>query len=196
MLYTVVCWIFRQYFRFVCRWEIKGRENLPQSGPFIICANHISWLDPPLVGSVAWPQKINFMAKDELFHIPVFGYLISKVKAFPVKRDSADRRAIKYAIDVIKNGEILGLFPEGTRSRTKELLPPQPGVGLIAHKSKALVLPVAIMGPYKPFVPIRVRIGKPLNFSEYYEEKARAELLERIAVGIMSEIDSLRGAPQ
>ncbi len=192
MLYNIVCWVFIQVFRFIYRWEVDGRENIPATGPVIICSNHISWSDPPLVGSVAWPRYVHFMAKEELFSIPVLGPIFRMVKAFPVKRDSADRRAIKKALEVIKNGEILGLFPEGTRSRTAELLPPQPGVGLITHKSGAVVVPVAIIGPYRPFKPIRVRIGKPLDFSEYYGQKAKAELLEKIAGTIMEEIDLLR----
>ena len=192
MLYNIICGAFIQLFRFVYRWQIEGRENLPSEGPVIICSNHISWLDPPLMGCIAWPRHVHIMAKEELFRIPVFGSIIKRVKAFPVKRDSADRRAIKTAIDIVKNGEIVGLFPEGTRSRTKDLLPPQPGVGLITHKSGAPVVPVAIMGPYKLFRPIRVRIGKPLDFSEYYGEKARSELLEKIAASIMAEIERLR----
>ncbi len=193
MLYNVICWAFIQVFRFIYRWDVDGRENLPVSGPLIICSNHISWWDPPLVGCVAWPRHVHFMAKEELFRLPVLGLIFRMVKAFPVKRDSADRKAIKKALDVLRNEEILGLFPEGTRSRTAELLPPQPGVGLITHKSGAAVVPVAIIGPYVPFKPIRVRIGKPLDFSEYYEKKAKAELLEKIAGTIMEEIDLLRG---
>jgi 1-acyl-sn-glycerol-3-phosphate acyltransferase len=192
VLYNIICVAFIQLFRFVYRWKVEGRENLPAGGPVIICSNHISWLDPPMLGCIAWPRHVHIMAKEELFRIPVFGSIIKRVKAFPVKRDSADLRAIKTAINVVKNGEILGLFPEGTRSRTEELLPPQPGVGLIAHKSGAPVVPVAIMGPYRLFRPIRVKIGKPIDFSEYYGEKSRVELLDKIAVSIMTEIDALR----
>lgn len=194
MLYWFFRWVFVLIFRFFYRWEVSGRENIPLTGSFIICSNHISWWDPPLVGSLVSHQPVYFMAKEELFQLPVFGSIMRKIHAFPVKRDSADRRAIRTALDVLKGGNILGLFPEGTRSKTDELLPPQPGVGMIAIKSEAAVLPVGITGPYKLFRPVRVKIGKPLQFQEHYGQKARTEHFEQVAATIMSEIDWLRRA--
>ncbi|MBS4030739.1 MAG: 1-acyl-sn-glycerol-3-phosphate acyltransferase [Clostridiales bacterium] len=192
MLYVGIRWFFIQIFRFCYRWDVRGLENLPNEGPYILCSNHISWWDPPLIGSIVRNRQVHFMAKEELFRIPVFSQIIKGINVFPVKRGSADRRAIKTALDILKNGNILGLFPEGTRSKTDELLPPQAGVGLIALKSEAPVIPVAIIGPYRLFKPIQVKIGEPLEFTEYYGQKAKAEQLEQIAAAIMANIGRLR----
>jgi 1-acyl-sn-glycerol-3-phosphate acyltransferase len=182
--------VFIWMFVIIFRWDVEGRENIPEKGPFILCANHISWWDPPLVGSLT-KQKMRFMAKEELFKIPVMGKILPLIDVFPVKRESADRRAIKTALDTLKSGGKLAMFPEGTRSRTDELLPPQAGVGLIAVKSEAPVVPIAIIGPYKPGR-LKVRIGKPIAFPEYYGTKTKAEHLEDVAQKIMSEIAFLR----
>jgi 1-acyl-sn-glycerol-3-phosphate acyltransferase len=131
------------------------------------------------------------MAKEELFRLPVLGWLLPRVYAFPVRRGSANRRAISTALQTLRNGGILGLFPEGTRSRTRDLLPPQPGIALIALKSGAVVLPVAIAGPYRLFRPVRVKIGKQMLFEEFNEQKTRAEQLEQVAGRIMTEINRL-----
>lgn len=192
VLYWVIRWFFVQVFRLCYRWDIKGMENLPDEGPYILCSNHISWWDPPLVGSLVRKRQVHFMAKEELLKIPVFGQILIRINVFPVKRGSADRRAIKTALDKLKDGNILGLFPEGTRSKTDELLPPQAGVGLIALKSEAPVVPVAIIGPYRLFKPLIVKIGKPLEFAEFYGQKAKSEQLEQISSLIMTEISRLR----
>jgi len=132
------------------------------------------------------------MAKEELFKIPLFRSFLLSIKAFPVKRDSADRRAIKKSLEILKNNEVLGLFPEGTRSKTDNFLPPQPGIALIAIKSEAAVLPIAIVGPYRIFRPIRVQIGTPMNLSEYYDQKISGGQFEQIAGKIMDEVFRLR----
>lgn len=191
MVYRVVRQVFEWVFLLFYRWDVQGQQHIPQEGAFILCANHISWWDPPLVGSLT-KRTVRFMAKEELFKIPVLGKLFPLVRAFPVKRDSADRKAIKTALDTLKSGGAVGIFPEGTRSRTSELLPPQPGVGLIAVKSEAPVVPVAIIGPYRLFRPIQVRIGAPVTFPEYYGIKSKSEHLEEVAGKIMEEIARLR----
>jgi 1-acyl-sn-glycerol-3-phosphate acyltransferase len=191
MVYRVIRQIFTWIFQIFFRWRVEGRENLPEEGAFILCSNHISWWDPPLVGSLT-KRIVHFMSKEELFKIPVAGKIMPMVNAFPVKRDSADRRAIKRALEIVKNGDVVGIFPEGTRSKTDELLPPLPGVGLIAVKSETPVVPVAIIGPYKLFRPLKIRIGSPISFNEYYGIKAKAEHLNDVANRIMAEIDRLR----
>lgn len=191
MFYRAVRQVFTWIFQLFYRWDVTGREHIPPQGACILCANHISWWDPPLVGSLT-KRLVRFMAKEELFSIPVFGKFLPMVHAFPVKRESADRRAIKTALDTLKDGGVLGIFPEGTRSRTDELLPPQAGVGLIAVKSEAPVVPIAIIGPYRLFRPLRIRIGAPITFPEYYGVKNKAEHLEDVAAKIMQEISRLR----
>jgi len=174
-------------FTFFFRWDVQGRENLPPEGAYILCANHFSWWDPPSVGAVP-KRKVKFMAKEELLKIPLVGKILKALGAFPVKRGAADRRALKTALTTLAQGGVLLIFPEGTRSRTGKLLPPQPGVGYIAAKSKAPVIPVGIIGPYQLFRPLRIRIGKPLVFTEYYDVKLKNEQYEEIAKQIMAAI--------
>ena len=131
------------------------------------------------------------MGKAELFEIPLFGSLIRMLHAFPVKRNTADRAAIRKALSVLAEGGALGIFPEGTRSRDGNLLPPEPGVALLAMKSKAPVIPVGINGCYSPFGKLRLRVGKPLILEESREKKARSRQLEEAAAEVMKEIGKL-----
>ncbi|NLZ93854.1 MAG: 1-acyl-sn-glycerol-3-phosphate acyltransferase [Firmicutes bacterium] len=190
MAYQLFRRVFVLIFALFFRLEVQGRENIPMDGPFILCANHFSWWDPPLVGTLT-KRFVRFMAKEELFKIPVLGKFFTIIQAFPVKRNTADRRAIRTALETLKNGHGLGIFPEGTRSRTNELLPPQAGVAMLAIKSKAPVVPIGIIGPYKLFRPVRVFIGTPLRFPEYYDVKVSGEQLNKIAQQIMQEIARL-----
>ncbi|MCR3921072.1 MAG: 1-acyl-sn-glycerol-3-phosphate acyltransferase [Firmicutes bacterium] len=191
MIYAIFRTFCEIIFTIFFRWDVQGRENIPSEGPFILCANHISWYDPPLVGALT-RRFARFMAKEELFKIPVMGRFLKMIQVFPIKRNSADRKAIKTSLETLQAGHGLGMFPEGTRSRTADLLPPQAGVGFIAVKSEAPVVPIAIIGPYKLFRRVRVRIGTPLRFPEYYGVKVRSEQLDDVAKRIMQEIDHLR----
>ena len=98
------------------RLEISGTENIPLNGPVVIASNHVSLLDPPIIG-VASSRKIHFMAKQELF-VPILGSIYRTLGAFPVRRGAADRNAIKYGIDLLLAEKVLAIFPEGTRSKT------------------------------------------------------------------------------
>ena len=191
MLYKVIRQLFVWIFQLFYRWDVKGQEHFPDEGAFLLCANHISWWDPPLMGGIT-RRTVRFMSKEELFNVPIIGKILPLIYVFPVKRDSADRRAIKTALDTLKGGGAVGIFPEGTRSRTNDLLPPQAGIGLIATKSEAPVIPVAIIGPYRLFRPIKVRIGKPITFPEYYGTRVKSADLEDVAQRIMAEIALLR----
>ncbi|MBT9172113.1 MAG: 1-acyl-sn-glycerol-3-phosphate acyltransferase [Syntrophomonadaceae bacterium] len=191
MLYWVIRKVFRVIYRVCFRWRVQGLENIPSDQPFIICANHFSWWDPPLIACLVSHKPVRFMAKEELFRLPVVGLVLRRVYAFPVRRGRADKTAIRTALDTLRNGGILGLFPEGTRNRTGELLPPQPGIALIALKSGSIVLPVAIVGPYRLFRQVRVKIGEPLLLTEGDRQLVRAGQLEQTAGQIMAEIRRL-----
>jgi 1-acyl-sn-glycerol-3-phosphate acyltransferase len=190
MFYYFVRGLFAYFFRFFYSLNFKGLENLPLQGPYIICANHTSWFDPPLVGCLPLKkQKINFMAKEELFKFFPLGFIFKKLEAFPVKRNTADRRAIRRALQVLAEGGILGLFPEGTRIRSGELGKPQHGAALIALKSKKPVLPVAIKWPPRIFQPVKINIGPLIYFEE--GGKIKREVLEKTSLQIMAEIKKL-----
>ena len=119
MIYTVVKNLLKILFRIFLRLRIEGAENIPKDGPLVIACNHLSLLDPPVLGTAA-TRKVHFMAKEELF-VPVLGDIYRLLGAFPVRRGGADRAAIKHGIDILESNQVLAIFPEGTRSKTGEL---------------------------------------------------------------------------
>jgi 1-acyl-sn-glycerol-3-phosphate acyltransferase len=131
------------------------------------------------------------MAKEELFRIPVLSYLITQFGAFPVKRGAGDRAAIRSTLKILEEGKILGIFPEGSRSKTGEIGQGLSGAAMFALKSEAQVVPVAIIGPYRLFRPVRIVYGKPIDLSSYREGKTNAETLKKVTDLIMDEIKSL-----
>jgi 1-acyl-sn-glycerol-3-phosphate acyltransferase len=192
-LYNFFKSILYYFLKVVFSYKIIGSENIPTTGGVIIAANHISLWDPPVVGA-GLTRSVNFMAKEELFAFPPLRWMIRIMKAFPVKRGAADRGAIRHAINLLKNGEVLGVFPEGTRSKTGELGKPEPGIGMIALKAGVPIVPAAIIGTNTVFKNGRlfpqfiIKFGKPIIIRE---EKADRESMENIGNLIMEEISGL-----
>ncbi|KXG11061.1 1-acyl-sn-glycerol-3-phosphate acyltransferase [Anoxybacillus sp. P3H1B] len=156
------------------RVEIIGTEHFPKEGGVLLCSNHISNLDPPIVGITA-PRPIHFMAKEELFRVPILKSLLPSLQAFPVKRGMSDRQALRTGLDVLKQGNVLGIFPEGTRSRDGKLKKGLSGVGFFALRTDAQVVPCAIIGPYRPLKRLKVVYGLPIPMDELRERKASPE---------------------
>ncbi|WAM32851.1 lysophospholipid acyltransferase family protein [Caldicellulosiruptor morganii] len=155
------------YFVLKCIFSIRveGKENIPEA-PYIICANHRSYLDPVLI-ILIFDEPVYFMAKSELFKIWWLSPIIRAFGAFPVKRGKSDIGAIKKAIEIIRNNGILGIFPEGKRNRTNEIvLKGEKGVATVIKATGAKVLPVAICGKIRPFSKITVRIGRIIEFTD------------------------------
>jgi len=125
--------------------RVTGAERVPRSGPVIIASNHVSYSDPPVVGS-AVPREVYFLAKEELFGNPAFGWLISRYNAIALRRAVGDIGAVRRAVDLLKQGRAVLMFPEGTRSLGGALLKPKPGVGLIACLAGAPVVPAYVTG--------------------------------------------------
>jgi len=184
--------------------KVSGQENVPLSGPLIIAANHASLMDPPLLG-VATPRVFAIMAKQELFEhriagLHVMNFIIRGLGAFPVQREKADRKALRHAMQVLQGDQALALFPEGTRTPDGNLGPAEPGLGMIAHSTKAPILPVYLKGTeqalskmHKGFRLIHpeVRFGKPLDLSAEYEQRGSRETLEAIGNRVMAAIAEL-----
>jgi 1-acyl-sn-glycerol-3-phosphate acyltransferase len=188
MLYDIAAFLLRIFVRVFLRVRITGIENVPRAGACIICFNHKSALDPPLTGCFI-PRKMRFMAKKELFDIPVLGFLIERVGAFPVKREVGDITAIKNSIKFLQNGQVLAMYPEGSRSNTGNA---KPGVALIAAKAQVPVIPVGISGKYRLFSELRINVGEPIHIDKH-DGRLKLEILQEISDNIMGKIKLLAG---
>lgn len=193
MIYTIVKGLLKLIFTVVLRLKIEGRENIPKDGPLVIASNHLSLLDPPVLG-IAATRKVHFMAKEELF-VPVLGTIYKILGAFPVRRGGADRAAIKHGIEILESGNVLAIFPEGTRSKTGELGKAQPGALMMASKVKATIVPACIIGTdYKRhgriWPKVTVRFGKPMPFPEGAE--VNKEFLHAMTEEMMQHIARLQ----
>ncbi len=122
-----------------------GRERIPMRGPLVVVSNHVQWVDPVILGAL-FPRPVIFMAKQELWRKNWVGWVVERYGAFPVRRGEADRTAIRRGLSILEAGGAVGIFPEGTRSKSTQLGAPHPGASLIALKSGAPVLPVAFTG--------------------------------------------------
>ncbi|MCU9613722.1 1-acyl-sn-glycerol-3-phosphate acyltransferase [Caldibacillus lycopersici] len=171
----------------IYRFKAIGTENVPKDGAVLLCANHIHNLDPIAVG-VTTKRHIVFMAKEELFKVPILGNVVKHLQAFPVKRGKGDREALRMGLAALREGKVLGLFPEGTRSKTGEVGKGMAGAGFFALKTDAHVVPCAIVGPYKPFKRVKVVYGKPIDMQPLRERKASAEEVTELIMTHIKEI--------
>jgi 1-acyl-sn-glycerol-3-phosphate acyltransferase len=172
MLYHLFKWsivspVLHTYFR----GRIYGAKNVPQTGRLLVVSNHASDFDPPIVSNCVG-RPVAFMAKEELFRVPVLKQAITAYGAYPVKRGSADRSAMKSAVASLENGWATGLFLDGTRTSDGKIHDPKIGAAWIAAKTQALILPVCLWGSHQIFqkgsslprsVPLTIRIGGPIT---------------------------------
>lgn len=177
------------FWKIIFRLRVLHSERFPVDGPVVLACNHVSLADPPLVGTAS-PRRVNIMAKEELF-VPVIGSFYRLLGAFPVRRGGADRAAIKHGIDILKNGECLMIFPEGTRSHTGKLGKAQPGALMMASKARAVIVPTCIVGTDfkrdKHFWPkVTVSFGEPMYFPA--KEEINKDLLHKMSEEMMARI--------
>ncbi|MDR0823257.1 MAG: 1-acyl-sn-glycerol-3-phosphate acyltransferase [Endomicrobium sp.] len=162
-LYRFGRFLFHVMFKIIFRWHIEGVENIPKTGGAVIAPNHTSWFDPPLTGS-AMRRPLNFMAKQELFDIPIFGFIIKRTNAFPVKRGSQDFSAMRHAFSLLSDGRFLLMFPEGTRSKDGKIAKARAGAGMAACNAQVPLIPVKIENTNKmsKFKQIKIKYLKPI----------------------------------
>ena len=158
-------------YKFLFRGILIGRENIPKKDSFILVSNHGSLLDPPILGH-AIGRNISFMAKSELFRIPLLGFIIKACGAYPVKRGIADKTTIKTACEKLSNNNSIGIFIDGTRQKDGRVNKPKQGAALLAFKNQKFLLPVAIINShrlvrFRLFIPffskIVIKVGQPIN---------------------------------
>lgn len=192
-MYAILKFLFYIVFITVFRASSKGAEHLPKEGGVLVAANHMSNLDPPLLATFL-PRPISYMAKQELFEVPLLGTMIRAAHAFPVKRGKSDRGAIKAAITALKDGRCVGVFPEGTRHTDGVRHKAEGGTALLAAMTGVPVLPAAIIGTNRVlrdvfFPKLHIVYGKPLYFQG---ERGNKEDIEAFSEAIMDAIYALK----
>ncbi len=163
LLYRVARSAAWMAFKALGRTRIIGHEHIPDDGGVIVACNHVSYLDPPLVGS-SIHRECAFMARHDLWKSKLLGKLISRLNAFPVHRDTADRKALRTAVESLEKGLVLVLFPEGTRSKDGRLQEAQAGVALIIQLSQAPVVPCIVVGP-EVMLPVHAKVPRPTQLT-------------------------------
>ncbi len=191
-VYYIAGTALRLFYRLYGRWKVVGSENVPRTGGVLLAGNHVSLLDPPMVGAALFGyRRIRFMAKIELWNTKVGRFLMDRVMSYPVKRGTADRPTIRRTLEWLAQGEAIAIFPEGERSQDGTLQPAQPGIALLVQKSGVPVIPVAIVGTYEMWpkngkrfhrVPLTIAFGKPIHFSpNASRESITTSIMARIA---------------
>lgn len=200
-------WTFyRLWFAMFNRWQVYNPERVPPSGSVLLACNHASHLDPPLVGAGV-RRPLNYLARESLFDLPIAGWALRRVNAVPVDRDGAGAAGLKAIMNRLRLGGAIVLFPEGTRSPDGELQAARSGVGLVAIKSSATVVPVRVFGTYHAWNrnmkfprprPVAVKYGHPLNLDRLRAEARSCtkdrlkEIYQDASNEIMRAIASLR----
>jgi len=186
MFYSFSRIVVRLFLKIGFRLEARGVHHVPETGPVILCSNHISYLDP-LVVAAPLNRKVWFMAKSELFRVPLFRHLIVKLGAFPVKRGGVSKETIRTVLQLLKQGEVVCIFPQGTR--TDVIDEGKKGAASFALKSGTKVVPVYISG-YKRFARNRVVYGPPIDLT-FLRDDPDGDRLEKATSWIMQGIKSL-----
>jgi 1-acyl-sn-glycerol-3-phosphate acyltransferase len=187
--------------RVLNRYSVRGRENVPMNGGVIVASNHASYFDPPLL-ACAVPREVYFLAKEELFRIPAFGALIRSVNSIPIRRGVADLSGLSRAMERLREGAALLMFPEGSRMRDGELHPARPGVGMMAVHADVPIVPAYVSNSHREKewitrgVRVRVWFGPPRTWRELAGPESdltpgRA-LYQRVGQGVMQQIAAIK----
>lgn len=195
MLYYLALGIAKAFFYLKYNIKVEGKENLPENQAAIFVSNHRTYADPPLIAICSW-RRFSFMAKEELFKNKIFGGLIRSLGAFPVSRGKGDMKVIDTAVERVRSGQNLAVFPEGTRSKDGKVGRGKTGAALIAAKCGAPVVPAGIIfeGEKLKFrTKIKVVYGKPIDTAQYYIGDAEPDprKLVKLKNLFMNEIKSI-----
>jgi 1-acyl-sn-glycerol-3-phosphate acyltransferase len=189
--------ILKLFFKF----EVIGRENIPRRGPYILAANHVSYADPVIIGVACPAPHVSFIAKRELVDKPFLGAWCRAVGCIFIERYSGSSAPLKKTLKRLKEGGVIGMFPEGRRSRDGNLQKAEPGVGVITARSKAPVIPMYIYGSERalpvggkfprPYYRIIVRIGKAVDLDKMPRFSKKRKAYEYIGEEVMKAIRRL-----
>lgn len=193
MFYKIVVMILRVLLFFLFDLKVHNKDKLNDGeGSLIICGNHTSMLDPIILATVS-KRQVHFMGKKELFDNRFLSYIFRKLGAFPVDREGATLSAIKSSLNVLNNGGILGIYPEGTRVKNGyDENNAKPGIAMIANRAKANIMPVYLEGQYKFRARIDFYIGEEKNYFENYKGKMNTDKYTEIGKEILKDIYNLK----
>ncbi len=181
--------VVRSMARMLWRARVVGSENVPAGGPLIVACNHLSYLDPPLLGCLC-PRRISYMAKKELFAVPVLGMVIRALGAYAVDRSGSAAAAIKRSLRVLGSGGAVGIFPEGTRNR-RGVVAPQTGVAILAVLAQVPVLPACIRGTDRALRLGRIEVAFGAPLVPPPDGKATRDELAKFTARLMKAIEML-----
>lgn len=174
--------------RIMYRFEVSGLENIPKTGAFILCGNHISAFDPIPLAAFS-KRQLRIMAKQELFKFRPLGMFLRALGAFPVNRKTADMAAYRQTMNILKNGEGFLIFSQGTRMKDFENA--KSGVAVFALKSGAPIIPVGITGPFRFRRKIHIHIGKAISMEAYQGQRVKSEQVEEVMDTLAKRITKL-----
>ena len=199
-LYTATRSLFGWYFSLLYDYSVSGVANIPQTGPVVFAANHVSFYDPPAIGAML-PRQINYFARDTLFK-GLFGQGLLAIGTIPVARENAEVKSLKAIFKSLKAEGAVAIYPEGTRSPDGQLSEPKPGAGMIACKSGATIIPTRLFGTYEAFgreqkVPklggrIHISYGAPITPADIDPGKAHPDRYQEASRRIMERIAELQ----
>ena len=175
------------FYRPIYRIKIINKEYVPKEGAYIICANHVNMLDA-LAVVCSNKRKVRFVCKDSMFKNKWFAWALKSADTIPLNREKNDIESMKRIIKGLKNGDLLGIFPEGTRKGMEKNMKAKNGAAFFALKSGVKVIPLGIQGSFKPFTKVKLVYGKPLDFSEYHGKEKDKEALDKVTDIIMDNI--------
>ena len=191
MLYKILRWIGKPVVYLLFFPRIIGKKNSRIKGKAVVISNHLSMWDPLLI-AVIIRRQIFWMGKSELFKSRIASLFFKAMKAFPVRRGEGDLAAIRHAFRVLRDGKLFGIFPEGTRIKSKDISRFEPGTAMIALKNDAPVLPIYIKGNYKLFRRMKVIIGDPIHLADYVGTKTDTATVEAASRFLEDKLIDLR----
>ena len=167
------------FYKPIFRIKKVNENNVPDEGAFVLCANHLNMLDA-LAIVCGCKRKVRFICKESMFRVKALSWALKLADIIPINREKNDIESMKRSIKALKNGEILGVFPEGTRKGMEKNLKAKSGAAFFSLKTSTKVIPVGIQGSFKPFTKVKLVFGEPLDFSEYYGKEKDKEALESV----------------
>lgn len=188
---VIIKFLFKVFAIILYRPKIIGKENLPKDTGALLCPNHIHNLDSAVIVAM-FKRKVNVLAKEELFSNKFLCWIADLFGIYPVKRGKADMQAIKISLKLLKQEELLLMFPEGTRNGLEKGIKPKNGAVVISATSGKPIIPIGIKGSFKPFRKVIVKIGEPIDYSKYKEEIKDKEKANELTQELMEKIIKLR----